>query len=183
MKKGKKPANPKSKTKKPQTKEEIRKELEAFLSGYDINFEKAPGGEDYENSRRSSKVNSYRDTKYFPEGSATRHSSFKKPEERESAIGDVPENIKNRLRAVENFKEKGLARIEKSENNYMKKSDNKINTLESRLSAVKKEKARETINKKISKEIVTALQKVNEFGHKKNIVLKKYDLKKELAYL
>lgn len=174
MKKNKKPL-PK------QSKEEIRKELTEFLSGYDINFERQPGGEDYRppSSRRSSVVTSYRDSKFLPKGASASYRKSVKEEEEEE---DIALGVKNKLRVAEKFKNNNIARIEKSENKFLQRSDKKINTLESSLEKAKREKTRDNINKKMADEVAKTLKKVNQYGEKKNIVLKKYQLKKELAH-
>lgn len=96
-------------TKGPQTKAEIKKELEGWLTGYDASHEKRPGGEDYKPGRRSSSVKSYNLDEMLPKTSGKKKETKKK----DNTIYDDPEVKK--LKGPAYFKEiKRLEALEKA---------------------------------------------------------------------
>lgn len=194
-------------TKGPQTKAEIRKELEGWLTGYDASYEKRPGGEDYK-SRRSSAVKSYKLDENLPKSSGKKKGTiYDDPEVKKLKGPEYFKEIK-RLEALEKAKLKNLnnankrnevvkkqfAKIENSanynigkinvkENKFLERYEKKVDKLTDRIEKAKREKTIENLNKKVLKEVETMQNKVAAFDNEKTKVARKSQLQKEIVLI
>jgi hypothetical protein len=157
---------------KPQTKEEIRKELAGWLTGYDISDEKKPGGEDY---RRSTAVKSYNFDEMAPKiGGKKKHPVYDNPEVnklkgaayfKELKRLEKEENAKrrqlfkqvkvgNKFKVIDNFRDRNIEKINSRESKFINKYENKVDKLTDRIEKAKREKTITNLNKKALRKLM-----------------------------